>query len=142
MNVKATDFVFQTVTDFSTSVPFYRDTLGLEPELVDDENGWAEFSLPPTTLALGEESPQMPFTPGESGSGVAMAVDDVETATDELQDEGVTILMDPIDSGVCHMSIIADPDGNPISSIGATMAPPDGLIRSPESEWSQEIGKP
>lgn len=43
-----------------------------------------------------------------------MAVDDVETATEELQDEGVTILMDPIESGVCHMSIIADPDGNPI----------------------------
>lgn len=114
MNVKAADFVFQAVTDFSTSVPFYRDTLGLEPETIDEDSGWAEFAFPPTTLALGEASPQMPFTPGESGSGVAMAVDDVETATEELDDGGVTILMDPIDSGVCHMSIIADPDGNPI----------------------------
>lgn len=114
MNVKAADFVFQTVTDLSTAVPFYRDTLGLEPETINEENGWAEFAFPPTTLALGEASSQMPFTPGESGSGVAMAVDDVETAAEELQDEGVTILMDPIDSGVCHMSIIADPDSNPI----------------------------
>lgn len=114
MNVKAADFVFQAVTDFSTSVSFYRDTLGLEPETIDEDSGWAEFAFPPTTLALGKASPQMPFTPGESGSGVAMAVDDVETATEELEDSGVTILMDPIDSGVCHMSIIADPDGNPI----------------------------
>jgi predicted enzyme related to lactoylglutathione lyase len=114
MNVKAADFVFQTVTDFSTSIPFYCDTLGLEPETIDEDSGWAEFAVSPTTLALGEASPQMPFTPGESGSGVAMAVDDVETATEELKDDGVTILMDPIDSGDCHMAIIADPDDNPI----------------------------
>ncbi len=37
LNVKAADFVFQTVTDFSTSVPFYRETLGLDLETIDED---------------------------------------------------------------------------------------------------------
>ncbi|HET7324460.1 MAG TPA: VOC family protein [Halococcus sp.] len=114
VNAKAADFVFQTVTDFPTSVSFYRDTLGLEVETLDEESGWAEFALPPTTLGIGKENPQIPTTPGEGGTVIAMAVDDVESATEELQDEGVTILMESVETGVCHMSMITDPDDHPI----------------------------
>lgn len=64
MNTKAAGFVLLTVSDIGESVAFYRDTLGLDLETVDEESGWAELVLPPTTLALGEENPQFPMSPG------------------------------------------------------------------------------
>jgi predicted enzyme related to lactoylglutathione lyase len=86
----------------------------LELETLDEESGWAEFALPPTTLALGEENPHVPISPGEGGVGLALAVDDVEGAVTELREEGMTVLMDVVDSGVCDMAMVSDPDENPI----------------------------
>lgn len=114
MNAKAVDFVYYTVSDIETSVSFYRDTLGLDLETLDEESGWAEFALPPTTLALGEANPQVPITPGDGGVGVAMAVDDVEATAEELQEEGMTVLLEPIELPTCDMAMVGDPDGNPI----------------------------
>ena len=114
MNVKAVDFAYYTVSDISTAVSFYRETLGLELEALDEESGWAEFACPPTTLALGEANPQVPVTPGGGGVGLALAVDDVSGAVAELRDEELPILMDPVDTGVCNMALIGDPDENPI----------------------------
>lgn len=37
MNVKVADFVSHTVTDLTESVSFYRDTLGLELEMLNKE---------------------------------------------------------------------------------------------------------
>ncbi|MFC6964557.1 VOC family protein [Halocatena marina] len=88
MNAQADDFVINTDTDLSESVSFYRNTLGLELEMLSEEGGFAEFALPPTTLALGEADPQMLVSPGEGGTSVAMAVDDVEAATEELRNDG------------------------------------------------------
>ncbi|RRJ34070.1 VOC family protein [Halocatena pleomorpha] len=114
MNAKAVDFAYYTVSDIETSVSFYQETLGLELEILDEESGWAEFASPPTTLALGEANPHMPISPGEGGVGLALAVDDVKAAVDELREEEVTVLMDTVDSGVCDMAMVGDPDGNPI----------------------------
>jgi catechol 2,3-dioxygenase-like lactoylglutathione lyase family enzyme len=113
MNVRGVDFLFCTVSDLDKSVRFYRDTLGLDLEWHDAELGWAEFAAPPTTLSLGEESPQVPTTPG-SGGGLALAVDDVEAALEELVTADVEVLMDPVDTSVCDMAMVADPDGNPV----------------------------
>ncbi|WP_248906195.1 VOC family protein [Halocatena marina] len=113
-NVKATDFIFQTVADLSVSVPFYRDTLGLELEMLNEESSWAEFALPPTTLALGEANPHFPVTPGAGGTGVAMAVDDVEAAVEELRDEGMDVVLELQEFPTCDMAMIADPDDHPI----------------------------
>lgn len=114
MKAKAVDFVYYTVSDIETSVSFYKETLGLELESLDEESGSAEFECPPTTLALIEANPHIPSSPGEGGVGLALAVDDVEGAVDELREEGMTFLMDAIDSGDCDMAMIGDPDENPI----------------------------
>lgn len=114
MNARATDFVLLTVSDVGESVRFYRDTLGLELETLDEESGWAELALPPTTLALGEENPNFPTSPGTGGIALALAVDDVEEATDELREEGMTVLMEPVETTVCDMALVGDPDGNPL----------------------------
>jgi predicted enzyme related to lactoylglutathione lyase len=114
MKAKAIDFVYYTVRDVVSSVPFYRDTLGLELESLSEEGqGWAEFAAPPTTLALVGATPDSP-DPGAGGSAVALAVDDVERAVEELQEEGTTVLMDSVETGVCTMAVVTDPDGNPL----------------------------
>lgn len=114
MYAKAADFVLLTVSDVGESVTFYRDTLGLDLETLDEESGWAELALPPTTLALGEENPNFPTSPGARGIALALAVEDVEEATDELRDEEMTILMEPVETTVCDMALIGDPDDNPL----------------------------
>lgn len=114
MNAKAADFVLLTVSDIGESVTFYRDTLGLDVETLDEESGWAELAVPPTTLALGEENPHFPTSPGGSGIALALAVDDVEEAADELRDESSTVLMDPVETSVCDMAVVGDPDDNPL----------------------------
>lgn len=113
MDAKGVDFVFRTVSDLDESVAFYRDTLGLELEWHDAELGWAEFAAPPTTLSLGQETDDIPTKPG-GGSGLALAVDDVEAALDDLRESDAEILMEPIVTGACDMAMVADPDGNPL----------------------------
>lgn len=114
MEARAADFVHYTVTDFERAVSFYRDTIGLTLESEDAEMGWAEFALPPTTLTLGRANPQVPVTAGGGGVSIALAVDDVEAAVDELREAGMTVLMDAIETGVCDMAMVGDPDDNPI----------------------------
>jgi predicted enzyme related to lactoylglutathione lyase len=42
----------------------------------------------------------------------ALHVDDVAAAKAELEGKGVEFLGDIIDTGVCHMALFRDPDGN------------------------------
>ena len=114
MKPKAIDFVYYTVSDLTTSVAFYRDTLGLNLERLNEDGGWAEFELPPTTLALDSNAP-VSVTSGEGSVGIALAVDDVEAATEELEEKGVNISMEPTENSVCDISMITDPDGNSIA---------------------------
>jgi hypothetical protein len=39
-------------------------------------------------------------------------VEDVHAARAELESKGVTFFGETLDTGVCHMAIFADPDGN------------------------------
>jgi predicted enzyme related to lactoylglutathione lyase len=43
---------------------------------------------------------------------IALHVDDVATAREHLEAQGVTFSGDTIDSGVCHQAIFRDPAGN------------------------------
>jgi predicted enzyme related to lactoylglutathione lyase len=45
-------------------------------------------------------------------SPIALHVDDVAATREELEGKGIEFRGDTIDSGVCHMAIFADPDGN------------------------------
>jgi predicted enzyme related to lactoylglutathione lyase len=43
---------------------------------------------------------------------LALHVDDVAQARATLEERGVEFFGDTLDTGVCHMAIFADPDGN------------------------------
>ncbi len=53
----------------------------------------------------------MPFAPLIAGH-IALHVDDVAAARAALEDKGIQFMGDTLDTGVCHMALFADPDGN------------------------------
>ena len=109
--VTGVDFVALPVTDYEAAAEFYGGVLGLPFVKRWGELPAGEFQAGNLTLALlqpdafGQE-----FRP--SSSWVALQVDDVEALRGALQDAGVEFRGDTIDSGVCHMAVFSDPDGN------------------------------
>jgi predicted enzyme related to lactoylglutathione lyase len=43
---------------------------------------------------------------------IALAVEDVWAAVEELRAKGVPVLMEPVESPVCYQASVQDPDGN------------------------------
>ena len=48
------------------------------------------------------------------GATVALAVEDIHASVEELREARVSILSDVEETPICHMVLIADPDGNRI----------------------------
>jgi predicted enzyme related to lactoylglutathione lyase len=53
----------------------------------------------------------MTFQP-QKNAHLALSVDDVAAAKAELEAKGVQFVGDVFDTGVCHMALFTDPDGN------------------------------
>ena len=107
MRVRAIDFVAINVSDPQRSIDFYRDTLGVDVPLVDVSAGWQELRTEPLTIALRHDK----AGPGVNAA-IALAVEDVAGAVEELRAKGVTILLEPRESTGCYAAMIQDPDGN------------------------------
>jgi catechol 2,3-dioxygenase-like lactoylglutathione lyase family enzyme len=102
------DFVAVPSRDAAHSRSFYVDTLGLRP---DAKAQW-EFWVGATCFAIWEpESMGMPFAPVAAGH-IALHVDDVAAARTALEEKGIEFAGDTFDTGVCHMALFSDPDGN------------------------------
>lgn len=109
--VTGVDFVTVFVKDYPAALKFYGETLGLEHSVDYEKIPAGEFETGSLTLqvmdaaAVGRE-----FAP--SGHPIALHVEDVAAARARLEAEGVEFVAETIDSGVCHMAIFTDPDGN------------------------------
>ena len=110
IKVRAVDFVVYNSSNMKRSKAFYHDVLGLGKG-GEYASFWAEFATKPVTVALCSPSKRSPW---RGSTAVALAVDDVYAAVEALRRKGVKILMEPEETGVCHMAFIADPDGNRI----------------------------
>jgi predicted enzyme related to lactoylglutathione lyase len=114
MKVRAVDFYMYGVADMDRALGFYRDTLGLAVA-ADYEGQWIEFAIGAATLALIGPPHGTPARPGIQGGGaVALAVESVQDSLEELKAKGIQVVSGPHDTPVCHMAMIADPDGNRI----------------------------
>jgi catechol 2,3-dioxygenase-like lactoylglutathione lyase family enzyme len=108
--VTGVDFVTVFVTDYPAAKAFYGDTLGLDGMDYgrfpggERETGNLTLQLM-DSAAIGRE-----FKP--STHPIALHVGDVAAAREELEGKGIRFVGDTIDSGVCHMAIFEDPDGN------------------------------
>ena len=108
MEITRADFVGIPSTDFERSMAFYVDTLGLRP----DDQARFEFWVGETCCAIWEPAQQgFEFTP-QKNAHLALHVDDVEAARKELEEKGVEFVAPTLDTGVCHMALFTDPDGN------------------------------
>jgi predicted enzyme related to lactoylglutathione lyase len=109
--VSGVDFVTIFVDDFPAATEFYGEVLGLPLSARYGQIDGAEFETGSLTLsvmragAIGRE-----FEP--SSHPIALHVDDVAEARSNLESRGVKFFGETIDSGVCHMAIFSDPDGN------------------------------
>lgn len=109
MRIRGTDFVMFHVSDLGRAVAFYRDVLGLRPELVSEEYQWAELDAGNVTLALRAVESVI-----ESGTAarLALAVEDIDAAYAELQARHADLIGPVHDHGVCRVFELRDPDGN------------------------------
>lgn len=109
--VNGVDFVFVPARSFEAAEEFYGNVLGLPSSARYDKIPGGEFETGSLTLQVLEpEAIGRKFEPNKGA--IALHVEDVEAARGELESKGVTFLGDTIDSGVCHMAIFEDPDGN------------------------------
>jgi predicted enzyme related to lactoylglutathione lyase len=110
MRVRAIDFVTIGVADMDRALRVYRETLGMDfPLSMGWANAdWKELDTPPVALALDRDGP----APGQVV--LALAVDDVASAVEELRAKGVPIVREAREQDVCYRAIIRAPDGNEI----------------------------
>ena len=62
------------------------------------------YLIDPTNIGREFEGPHM--------ASIALRVPDVEAAKQALEAKGVTFTGETFDTGVCHMALFRDPDGN------------------------------
>jgi predicted enzyme related to lactoylglutathione lyase len=111
MNITGVDFVCVPTRDWERAKDFYGDTLGLERSKRWGNMPASEFETGSLTIALMQtDAFGLEFSP--TAVPIALHVDDVQAAREELEAKGVAFGGDTLDSGVCHMAHFRDPDGN------------------------------
>jgi catechol 2,3-dioxygenase-like lactoylglutathione lyase family enzyme len=109
--VTGVDFVTVFVKDYAAATDFYGSKLGLERSAEYGKFDGCEYETGSLTLqVMSSEAIGREFH--ASTHPIALHVDDVEAARTELEEKGVNFVAETIDSGVCHMAIFEDPDGN------------------------------
>lgn len=107
--VQRTDFVGVSVADIPRAKAFYAEILGI-PSPKPDE-AWPEFETGNVSLYLIDPTRMgREFAPNTSV--VALRVPDVAESRRGLEAKGVEFQGDVLDTGLCHMTFCADPDGN------------------------------
>jgi predicted enzyme related to lactoylglutathione lyase len=109
--VRGVDFVGLPTRDLAAAASFYGETLGLPRSVYLEERHYSEFETGNLTLSVyNAEKMGMEHQP--NGNPVALHVDDVAAVRSALEQRGVQFQGDIIDTGVCHMALFSDRDGN------------------------------
>ena len=109
--IRKVDAIGIPSSDLERSRQFYIETLGLRP----DENARYEFWVDRTCFEIWESAQSDGEFAPQATSIALLRVDDVEAARAELEAKGVQFTEETFDTGVCHMALFTDPDGNPLT---------------------------
>jgi predicted enzyme related to lactoylglutathione lyase len=111
--VRAVDFVMYCTKDLRRTRAFYQNLFGLKRG-EEWNDFWSEFRTSPVTLCLNGPSRRGPKWNWQGPAAIALAVPDIHSAIATCRRRQVKILIEPIETSVCWMAFIADPDGNRI----------------------------
>ncbi len=111
--VTGVDFVAISTKDLDTAIEFYGQTLGLPMSVHLEERNYAEFETGNLTLSV-IDAEKMGMEHQVRGHEIALHVNDVQAARATLESRGVQFRGETLDTGVCHMALLNDPDGNPL----------------------------
>lgn len=108
MKIKEIGFVCYNVKNIEVARKFYEGVLGLVPPAeVKHPEVWIEYDLGAgAALALGT------WEKGTDGATAALEVEDFDEAISHLKQNNIPFTLEPMDSPVCRMAMIQDPDGN------------------------------
>lgn len=114
--MKVTDIAFTCypVTDLRRARQFYEGLLGLKEARFfgEGDKGFVEYDLGSSTLGIGNGAPDWKPSPG--GGSVALEVEDFDAAIAQLKANDCAFRLEPLETPVCHMAIVSDPDGNSV----------------------------
>ncbi|MEP6809805.1 MAG: VOC family protein [Chthoniobacterales bacterium] len=110
--MKITQIAFSgiPVTDMKRAREFYEGVLGLQPDPEMTGEMWTEYPIGSGTLAIACIGEQ--WKPSNQGTSVALEVESLEDALARLREHKIEF--DEVDSPVCRMAVIEDPDGNKV----------------------------
>lgn len=113
--VRALDFVMYNTKNIRKTRAFYQKLFGFEKG-EEWSDFWSEFDTHPLTLCLNDGTTRSsdPKWNWHGAACVALAVDDVPKAVAMCRKRRVKVLIPPVETRVCWMAWIADPDGNRI----------------------------
>jgi predicted enzyme related to lactoylglutathione lyase len=109
--VRGVDFVGVPTRDIAAAAVFYGETLRLPRSVYLPERNYTEFETGNLTLSIYDPE-KMGMEHKANANPIALHVDDVPTARKELEERGIAFHGETLDTGVCHMAIFSDPDGN------------------------------
>jgi predicted enzyme related to lactoylglutathione lyase len=105
-------FICYPVTDHARARDFYEGLLGLKQSSghVAPDGFWSECEIGTGTLALC--SYWKPSAEPSMAPAIAFEVDNFDTAIAELKAKAVPFSMEPLETPICHLCVVLDPDGN------------------------------
>src|SRR3954454_4033349 len=109
--ISGVDFVAVPTTDFERAKQFYGEVLELEQSKQYGSRPGGEWETGTLTFQILETESFGLGSPQPSANPIALHVDDYEGSVAKLEERGVEFIQ-TLDSGVCHMAIFRDPDGN------------------------------
>ncbi|MCC6234555.1 MAG: VOC family protein [Verrucomicrobiales bacterium] len=101
------------VTDVARAKAFYEGVLGLKAtsDHATEHGHWVEYDIGQGTLAIGRAPG---WNPSSEGCSVGLEVEDFDRAIAALKAANVPFQFGPIETPVCHMAFVRDPDGNSV----------------------------
>ena len=127
-------FIAYPVTDLPRARAFYEGVLGFTREATpnDADAHWFEYEVGPFTLGIGAHPA---WKPSSDGPCLALEVENFDEAIAHLKQHGIAFHTGPLDTPVCRMAVIQDPDETKSPSTSAT--PGAEGLRSPNLFASQ-----
>src|SRR5262249_40592921 len=110
--VRAVDFIMYCTRDMRRTRKFYRELFGLKRG-GEWNDFWSEFKTLPVILCLNGLSTRLNWN-WQGLAAIVLAVSDIYAVIEACRRRKVKILIELVETRVCWMAFISDPEGNRI----------------------------